>query len=81
MPDMNAAQLNLRTLDGPPDAPRYAVTAEICTACTCPHGIPLTLAANGQCPIAECRLRHSVRLLLNRRGTVVHTTISDIHWM
>jgi hypothetical protein len=80
MPDMSGARLSLRMLDGPPDAPRYAVTAEICTACPCPRGVPFALAANGQCPIAECPLRHSVRLLLNRRGTVLHTTISDIHW-
>jgi len=80
MPNMVDARLDLRMLDGPPDAPRYAVTAEICTACPCPHGIPLATAANGQCPIVECPLRHSVRLLLNRCGTVVHTTVSDIHW-
>ena len=80
MPDMIDARLNLRMLDGPPEAPRYAVTAETCTARACPHGIPLAVAAGGQCPIAECPLRQSVRLLLNRRGIVVHTTVSDIHW-
>jgi hypothetical protein len=80
MPDMSDARLKLRVLDGPPEAPRYAVTAETCTACPCPHGIPLAVAAGGQCPITECPLRHSVRLLLNRRGTVIHTTVSDIRW-
>jgi hypothetical protein len=80
MPDLAGARLSVRTLDGPPDAPRYAVTAETCTACPCPHGVALALSASGQCPIVECPLRHSVRLLLNRRGTVVHSTVSDIHW-
>jgi hypothetical protein len=80
MPDMTDARLSVRMLDGPPDAPRYAVTAETCTARSCPYGVPPEVAANGQCPIADCPLRHSVRLLLNRRGTVMHSTVSDIHW-
>lgn len=80
MPTMRGAKLKLRTLDGPPEAPRYVVTAETCTGYICPHGIPLDTVANGQCPIVECPLRQSVRLLLSRRGLVVHNTISDIHW-
>ena len=81
VPRMQGAKLKLRMLDGPPEAPRYVVTAEICTACPCPHGIPLEIAANGQCPITTCPLRQSVRLLLSRRGLVIHNTISDIHWL
>jgi len=80
LPEMMGAKLRMRMLDGPPEAPRYVVTAETCTGCTCPHGVLPVLALNGQCPITECPLRHSVRLLLNRRGAVVHTTVSDIHW-
>ena len=80
MPDMGDAKLKLRTLDGPPDGPRYVVTAENCTASQCPHGVTPARAANGECPVVECPLRHSVRLLFSRRGAVMHTTVSDIHW-
>lgn len=80
MPMMHGAKLKLRMLDGPPEAPRYVVTAETCLGCPCPHGVALDIAANGQCPIIECPLRQSVRLLLSRRGMVVHSTVSDIHW-
>jgi len=80
LPEMMGAKLRLRMLDGPPEAPRYVVTAETCTALTCPHGVLPAVSASGQCPVVECPLRQSVRLLLSRRGAVVHTTVSDIHW-
>jgi hypothetical protein len=80
MPDMAGARLKVRSLDGPPDAPRYVVTAETCAGCPCPYGIPVAVAANDKCPIYTCPLRHSVRLLMSRRGAVLHTTESDVHW-
>ncbi|HNP86605.1 MAG: hypothetical protein JST60_13995 [Chloroflexi bacterium SZAS-1] len=79
MPEMAGARLQLRNLDGPPEAPRYSVTAECCLQ-ACPHGVAPAIAAVGKCPVADCPLRCSVRLLLSRRGTVLHTTQSTIHW-
>ncbi|MBK9941468.1 MAG: hypothetical protein IPP13_07595 [Kouleothrix sp.] len=79
MPEMVGAQLQLRMLDGPPGSPRYAVTAEQCMN-TCPYGVPVALAAVGKCTMICCPLRRTVRLLLDRRGTVMHATRSDIHW-
>lgn len=79
-PNLAGARLKLRTLDGPPAAPRYAVTAELCTAAACPYGVAPERAACGECPVLACPLRHSVRLLFSRRGEILHTTDSDIHW-
>jgi hypothetical protein len=80
MPDLRGARLQIRMLDGPPESPRYAVTAELCTAGACPYGVTSAVAAAGQCPIIDCPLRNSARLLLDRRGTVVQTIRSGIHW-
>ena len=81
MPAMRGATLKLRMLDGPPGSPRYAVTAETCGVAACPHGIAPSAAAIGECPVSECPRRHSVRLLLDRQGVVMHTTIGSVHWM
>jgi hypothetical protein len=80
MPDLRGAQLRIRALDGPPGSPRYAVTAELCGAGVCPHGVTPAVAAAGQCPVFDCPLRGSVRLLMDRRGTVIQTIRSGIHW-
>src|SRR5690349_14009877 len=80
VPDLADAKLQLRTLDGPPDAPRYVVTAESCSAGQCPYGVTPARAACGECPVIACPLRHSIRMLFNRRGALLHTTDSDIHW-
>ena len=79
MPEMAGARLQLRTLDGPPESPRYAVTAELC-AHTCPYGTTPAMAAAGQCHVIDCPLRRSVRLRVDRRGTIMHATRSTIHW-
>lgn len=79
-PDLAGAPLKLRTLDGPPDAPRYVVTAETCNVGECPYGVAPERVACGECPVLACPLRHSVRLLFSRRGEMLHTTDSDIHW-
>ena len=80
VPDLAEAKLTLRTLDGPPEAPRYVVTAETCTAGECPYGVAPLQAACGDCPVLACPLRHSVRLLFRRSGAMIHSTDSDIHW-
>jgi len=80
LPELQGAELHLRRLDGPPDSPRYSATAEVCIARTCPHGTSATIAAAGQCTIHSCPLRHSVRLLLDEHGTVLHATRDGIHW-
>lgn len=79
MPDMAGAHLCVRMLDGPPGGPRYSVTAELCVP-RCPRGVAPALAALGQCAVVGCPLRRSVRLLLDRRGTVLHTSRSGLHW-
>ena len=79
VPELKAAPLQLRMLDGPPESPRYAVTAEDCLAGACPFGAS-AVAHAGQCSVRDCPLRCSVRLLLDRRGEVVQATRSGIHW-
>lgn len=78
--ELKDAALHMHTLDGPPDSPRYSVTAEVCIARSCPHGTPAAIAAAGQCTVLSCPLRQSVRLLLDERGAVLQVTRSGIHW-
>lgn len=80
IPELSDMPLHLHVLDVVPGAPRYAVTAEQCQATSCPHGIELVVAQSGDCPIMTCRLRHSVKLLLNEQGEVIHETRGDVHW-
>ena len=79
-PDLKAASLRVRMLDGPPGAPICAVAGEACQAADCPSGVPAAVAESGQCPVRDCPLRCSVRLLLDRRGVVVQDTRSSVHW-
>lgn len=80
MPELKSAPLHLHALDGPPESPHYAVTAETCFGGNCPYGISAAVAAAGQCSVLDCPLRRSVRLLLDRRGIVLHATRGGIHW-
>ena len=80
MPDLEDAPLRLRMLDGPPGSPRYSVTVEVCPDGVCPHGTAAELARAGRCPVEVCSLRRSVRLLLDRQGTVIQETQSGVHW-
>ena len=80
IPELRGARLAIRMLDGPPTSPRYAVTAELCTTHKCPYGVSEATAASGKCPVIDCPLRDSVRLLMDRRGTVVQTIRGGIHW-
>jgi len=80
MPELHGAPLRLRRLDGPPDAPRYAVSAEVCPVARCPRGYPSAIAEAGQCPVHDCQLRCSVHLLLDRYGGVRQVTRSNVHW-
>lgn len=80
VPELKAAPLQLRMLDGPPGSPSCAVAAEACLASDCPEGVPLVVAESGQCTVRDCPLRCSVRLLLDRRGAVVQATRSGVHW-
>jgi hypothetical protein len=81
MPELRATRLQIRMLDGPPGGPRYAVTAELCTTARCPYGVAQATADSGECPVHNCPLRDSVRLLMNRRGDVVQSVRSGIHWI
>ncbi|HEX9372222.1 MAG TPA: hypothetical protein VF897_14500 [Roseiflexaceae bacterium] len=80
MPDMKGAKVKVRMLDGPPGSPRYAASAELCVAGQCPYGVTPAVASSGHCPVLDCELRHAVRLLLDRRGTVLHASRNGIHW-
>lgn len=81
MPDLKGVPLRLRQLDGPPGAPRYVVTAEVCHDLhDCPFGVSAAAAEAGNCPVLDCPLRNSVRLLFDREGEVVKTMQSGIHW-
>jgi hypothetical protein len=80
LPELKAAPLQLRMLDGPPGSPCCAVMVETCPAGACPRGVPVLAAARGECTVRDCPLRCSVRLLLNRSGMVVQATRSGIHW-
>ena len=79
-PELRDAPLHVHQLDGPSDAPRFAVTAELCTASACPHRITPEDAAAGHCDVVVCPLRHTVRLLFDQAGSVVQVTHSDLHW-
>jgi len=80
IPELKAAPLHLRMLDGPPGSPSCAATAEACLAADCPNDVPAAVAASGQCTVRDCPLRCTVRLLLDRRGVVMHVTRSGVHW-
>ncbi|HWQ11854.1 MAG TPA: hypothetical protein VNL77_03595 [Roseiflexaceae bacterium] len=80
VPELKDAPLRVRMLDGPPGSPRYAVTVESCPPGPCPHGMPPEVAAAGTCPIQDCPLRNSIRLLLDRSGAVVQITRNHMHW-
>ena len=80
LPELRDMPLRLQLLDGPPDSPRYAVTLEACIATVCPRGFGAQADSSGQCGVLDCPLRRSVRLLLDCQGTVMHATISGIHW-
>ena len=79
-PELKAAPLQLRMLDGPPGSPSCAVVAEACPAGDCPQGVPASIAESGQCTVRDCPLRCSIRLLMDRRGVVMQDTRSRVHW-
>lgn len=78
--ELKDVPLHVRALDGPPGAPRYSVTAEVCVAGSCPRGTPTAIAAAGNCTIHSCPLRRSARLLLDASGAVLQVTRGGIHW-
>jgi hypothetical protein len=80
-PELQDAQLSIRSLEGPPGSPRFAATVEACTAQECPYGIAKEVADANECPVHECQLRHSLRILLDREGNVVKELRSGIHYV
>lgn len=80
LPALQGQPLRLRLLDGPPGAPRYAAMTEICRVPICPRGFSAQAGPNGPCEVPDCPLRQSVRLLLDRQGNVVGSTLSGVHW-
>jgi hypothetical protein len=69
--------IHLRMLDGPPSAPRYAVYVGACMSeGDCPHGVNDRIT----CPILECKLRRSLRMLLDRDGNLVELLRDGVRW-
>ncbi len=79
-PEMHEAELHLRQLDGPPDAPRFAVTAEVCETEQCPYQVPKDVADAGDCPIQQCDHRCTIRILFDRDGSLRSSMRSGVHW-
>ncbi len=79
-PELKDIKLHVQCLDGPPESPRYMVTAAACTTSNCPYGVSPEQAARGKCPILECQLRNSIRLLFTRQGQLVEDMRSGIRW-
>jgi len=80
MPELRDAPLQVRRLDGPPESPRYAATAEICDLSRCPRALAKIATASSDCGVLDCPLRCSMRLLLDQRGGIIQATRSGIHW-
>lgn len=71
------APLHLRMLDGPPGAPRYAIYVGVCERKgPCPHGVEEV----SPCPVLDCELRHSLRMLLDRDGNLVEVLRGGVRW-
>lgn len=69
--------IHLRMLDGPPGAPRYAVYVGACERHgPCPYGVE----GITPCPVLDCELRHSLRMLLDREGNLVEVLRSGVRW-
>lgn len=69
--------IKMRMLDGPVGAPRYAIYVGTCEReGPCPHGVEQITP----CPILNCELRHSLRLLLDREGNLVEVLRSGVRW-
>jgi hypothetical protein len=79
-PELSGRALRLHMLDGPLGSPCYAATIEACVATVCPRGFATEAGASDQCGVLDCPLRRPARLLLDRQGVVMQTTISGIHW-
>jgi hypothetical protein len=79
-PELSGARLRLRQLDGPAGAPRYAASVETCAIESCPYKVEEAVAQEGKCPIHDCALRRSLRLLLDRKGNVIEAHDTNTHW-
>lgn len=76
-PVLQQQPIHLRMLDGPPGSPRYAVYVGACERPgPCPHGVE----HEHPCPILDCELRHSLRMLLDREGNLVEVLRSGVRW-
>ncbi|NWF80072.1 MAG: hypothetical protein HXY37_08490 [Chloroflexi bacterium] len=76
-PDLRDEPIHLRMLDGPPGAPRYAVYVGACRRDgDCPYGVEMITP----CPVLNCELRNSLRLLLDREGNLVEVLQSGVRW-
>lgn len=71
------APIRLHQLDGPPGSPRFAVSVARCfREGDCPHEV----ISEAACPILECDMRHSLRLLFTREGELVEVIKGDLKW-
>ncbi len=81
VPELRQAPLNIRILDGPPSAARYAVTAEVCRASSCVRKNADQHPTPSSCDVPDCPLRLSVRMLVDQAGDIVQVMQSSIHWI
>jgi hypothetical protein len=76
-PELEYAPLELRLLDGPHDAPRYAVAVGHCyNVGACPHHV----ADPGACTVPSCELRRSLRLLFDGSGALIQVLDGHRRW-
>ncbi len=79
-PAIAHGRLSIRRLDGPPGSPRYAASLELCDIERCPYHVSAADAKAGRCPHHRCQLREALRLLLDRKGTVMEAHQSHMRW-
>jgi hypothetical protein len=79
-PALAEARLTMRRLDGPPAAPSYAASLEVCDTIKCPFHVSPADARAGRCAVPSCTLRTTLRLLLDGKGNVLEEITSHTHW-
>lgn len=78
-PELADAKIVLHMLDGPAEAPRYAVSIYTCLRTgPCPHHV--SVADQERCPVLDCVERQALRLLLSREGEVIEVIRDSIRW-
>jgi len=76
-PELWNARIHLLQLDGPPGSPRFAVSADMCCSIgSCSHHI----TDPNTCPVFACSQRRAIRILLSRKGDLIHVISDHLRW-